>query len=125
MDSSVAQAQGFFAALRMTDRGIGLYTVTEEFSLFEDDEREDMVVNYTYKPEEPMFTITKDPDGAFRVSGDKLRRIFDMTDFNIESSIARFARQLRSFGVDEELRKMGAKDGDTVRVFEFVFEFYD
>ncbi len=102
-----------------------LLEVTEEFSLFEDDERENMVVNYTFKPEEPMFKITIDPDGVFNVSGEKLRRIFDMTDFNIESSIARFARQLRSFGVDDELRKMGAKDGDTVRVFEFVFEFID
>ena len=48
-----------------------------------------------------------------------------MTNFNSESSINRFARQLRSFGVDDELRRLGAKNGDTIRVFDFEFEFVD
>lgn len=101
-----------------------LLAVTEEFSLFEEDERE-VEVNYDFKPDEPMFTITKDKDGVFNVDGDRLYRIYAMTDFNIESSINRFARQLRSFGVDDELRKLGIQNGDTVRVFGFEFEFYD
>lgn len=101
-----------------------LLAVTEEFSLFEEDERE-VEVNYDFKPDEPMFTITKDKDGVFNVDGDRLYRIYAMTDFNIESSINRFARQLRSFGVDDELRKLGVQNGDTVRVFGFEFEFYD
>lgn len=101
-----------------------LLAVTEEFSLFEEDERE-VEVNYDFKPDEPMFTITKDKDGVFSVDGDRLYRIYAMTDFNIESSINRFARQLRSFGVDDELRKLGIQNGDTVRVFGFEFEFYD
>lgn len=101
-----------------------LLEVTESFSLFEEDEKE-LVVNYDFKPDEPMFTITKDDKGIYNVAGEKLRRIFLMTDFNIESSVNRFARQLRSFGVDDELRKLGIKNGDTVRVFDFVFEFID
>ena len=101
-----------------------LLEVTQEFSLFEEDERE-VEVNYDFKPDEPMFTITKGDDGVYDVSGDRLYRIFLMTDFNIETSIARFARQLRSFGVDDELRKLGIKNGDSVRVFDFEFEFID
>lgn len=101
-----------------------LLAVTKPFSLFEEDEL-DTTVTYEYKKEEPIFYIEKDKDGVYNVTGDKLKRIFDMTNFNSESSINRFARQLRSFGVDDELRRLGAKNGDTIRVFDFEFEFVD
>ena len=48
-----------------------------------------------------------------------------MTDFKHDQSIKRFARQLRSIGVDRELRERGVKNGDTVRIFDFEFEFID
>jgi GTP-binding protein len=48
-----------------------------------------------------------------------------MTNFGQESAVRRFARQLRSFGVDDELRALGVKNGDLVRVFDFEFEFMD
>ncbi len=101
-----------------------LLAVTKPFSLFEEDELE-QTVTYEYKKEEPIFYIEKDKDGVYNVKGDKLYRIFEMTNFNSESSINRFARQLRSFGVDDELRRLGAKNGDTIRVFDFEFEFVD
>ena len=48
-----------------------------------------------------------------------------MTNFDREESTMKFARQLRGMGVDETLRTMGAKDGDLVRIKDFVFEFVD
>ena len=32
---------------------------------------------------------------------------------------------MRSMGVDEALRERGAKDGDTVKLLEYEFEFMD
>ena len=64
-------------------------------------------------------------DGVYHVTGAPLKRIFDMTDFNNESAMRRFARQLRFLGVDQALRDNGIKDGDTVNVFGYIFEFYD
>lgn len=101
-----------------------LLAVTKPFSLFEEDELEPSVV-YEFKADEPVFYIEKDKDGIYNVKGDKLYRIFQMTNFENESSVNRFARQLRSFGVDDELRKIGAKNGDTIRVFDFEFEFVE
>ena len=37
----------------------------------------------------------------------------------------RFARQLRGMGVDDALRERGAKNGDTVRLLEFEFDFVE
>lgn len=82
-------------------------------------------VMYKFEDETKEFEISREPDGRFVVSGDKIERLFVMTDFNRDASIARFARQLRSYGVDDELRKRGAKDGDIVKICEFEFEFVE
>ena len=97
--------------------------VTEEFSIFEEDELD--VVEYGLKDEDEFFTIERQDDGVFNVTGEKLKRIFDMTDFDSETARFRFARQLRTYGLDDKLRKLGVKNGDTVRIFDFEFEFIE
>ena len=95
----------------------------ESYSLFEEDELD--VVEYTFTPEEEFFTIEKQSDGVFNVTGEKLQRLFEMTDFDSDTGRHRFARQLRTYGLDEKLRKLGVQNGDTVRIFNFEFEFID
>ncbi len=75
------------------------------------------------KREAADFEITRDDDGAFVLSGYTIERLFKMTDFNFDQSVRKFARQMRGMGVDDALRERGAKDGDTVRLLEFEFEF--
>ena len=60
--------------------------------------------------------------GCFLV---KTHEIFNMTNFDRDESVMKFARQLRGMGVDEALRARGAKDGDLVRIGKFEFEFVD
>ncbi|HCJ4333431.1 TPA: GTPase ObgE [Listeria innocua] len=99
---------------------------TPEFPLNEILEQEDEdTVLYKYVAEEPDFEITREPDGTFVLSGAKIGRLFTMTNFERDASISRFARQLRAMGVDEALRKRGAKDGDIVRLLDYEFEFMD
>ena len=71
----------------------------------------------------PDFTISKDDDGTWVLGGEKLLRLFDMTDPTHEQSQLRFARQMRQMGVDDALREKGIQDGDMVRIRKFVFEF--
>src|SRR5699024_1240138 len=82
-------------------------------------------VEYRHEKETPPFEISRDSDGAFVLSGEKVEKLFKMTDFTRDQSVRRFARQLRGMGVDDELRKRGAKDGDTVRLLGFEFEFIE
>ena len=96
---------------------------TPEFSLFES---EDIAVKeYGFKEEKKFFEINKDNDGVFVITGDGIRKLFEMTDFDSDTGRFRFARELRYHGVDDELRKLGVKNGDTVRIFDFEFEFFD
>lgn len=98
---------------------------TPEFPLYEMEEEEEDVVHYGFTDDDPEFVVSRDDDATWILSGDKLEKLFIMTNFDREESTMKFARQLRGMGVDETLRKMGAKDGDLVRIKEFVFEFVD
>ena len=48
-----------------------------------------------------------------------------MTDFTSYEATRRFARQLKSMGIDDELRRLGVKNGDLVKIFDYEFEFID
>lgn len=98
---------------------------TPEFPLYEEEDLSDHRVLYKFDKEASEFEITRDSDGTFVVSGEKVEYLFKMTNFLREESIRRFSRQLRGMGVDEALRQKGAKDGDIVRLLEFEFEFIE
>ncbi|MYL44915.1 GTPase ObgE [Virgibacillus halodenitrificans] len=88
-------------------------------------EENDEKVIYRYQKEDAPFQISRDDDGAFVLSGDKIEKLFKMTDFARDEAVQRFSRQLRGMGVDEALRKRGAKDGDTIRLLDYEFEFIE
>ncbi|HHZ12012.1 MAG TPA: Obg family GTPase CgtA, partial [Acholeplasmataceae bacterium] len=85
----------------------------------------DEVVEYKFTPAPPPFTITKAEDGVYVVDGPAVRKYFERTNFDRESEVKLFAQRLRKLGVDAELRKLGVKNGDTVRVIKYEFEFLD
>ncbi|MCM3441980.1 GTPase ObgE [Metabacillus halosaccharovorans] len=97
---------------------------TPEFPLYEEEETENRVL-YEFKKEEPNFAITRDSEGAYVLTGEKIEKLFKMTDFSREESVRRFARQLRGLGVDEALRARGAEDGDIVKLLDYEFEFVE
>ncbi|MCQ4974630.1 Obg family GTPase CgtA, partial [Bifidobacterium pseudocatenulatum] len=61
-------------------------------------------VEYRAKEAEPDFTITRDDDGTWVLGGEKLTRLFKMSNLDHEDGQLRFARQLRHMGVDDALR---------------------
>ncbi|WP_286229265.1 GTPase ObgE [Neobacillus mesonae] len=98
---------------------------TPEFPLDHDEDEGVNRVLYKHEADPDAFVITREPDGSFVLSGEKLEKLFKMTDFSRDESVRRFSRQLRGFGVDDALRQRGAKDGDIVKLLEFEFEFIE
>lgn len=99
---------------------------TPEFPLEEVEEEAGIHrVVYKHEVDERQFYITRDPDGSFVLSGEGIEKLFKMTDFSRDESVRRFSRQMRGMGIDEALRQRGAKDGDTVKLMEYEFEFID
>ena len=93
----------------------------EAFSSIEQSE----VVEYIHEKAPEPFTITLGEDGIYDVEGPMIQKYFDITDFNQEENVKLFARRIRNLGVDEKLRKLGVKHGDTVRILGYEFEFFD
>jgi GTPase len=81
----------------------------------------------TAKPSEPRerriafagrerdWRVTREGNG-FRVSGDRVERLASGIDWSSPEAAAYFQRHLVRAGIERELRALGAKEGDTVRV---------
>jgi GTP-binding protein len=77
---------------------------------------------YKFKKEKP-FAITRDDSGVWCISGNEVERLFKMTKFSSDEATIRFAKKLKGFGIDDELKRLGAKDGDLVRIMDYAFEY--
>ena len=91
-------------------------------TVYKEHELESYVL-YEFKNEKP-YKITKEGD-TWIISGEKLEKLFKMTRFNSDESAMRFARKLKHMGVDDELKSLGAKEGDIVKILDFEFEYED
>lgn len=100
-----------------------LDTLPDKLTVEEVAEVEERVVFRAEKEPDPFF-ITKEED-VFVVSGEKIEKLVRMTNLNSYDSVQRFARMMRNMGVDDALRKHGARDKDTVRIGDFEFEFVE
>jgi len=98
----------------------GLVKNTKEETLYDESVQEKHVL-YKFKKEKP-FTIIKD-GSDFVIKGEQIEKIFKMINFNTEEAISRFAKKLRKMGVDEELEKMGVKEGDIIKILDYEFEY--
>lgn len=105
-----------------------LYAVADALETapdFFNQEEEQESVLYTYKDEEKPFTIHNKGNGVWEVTGKKVERLVQMASFTTDDGFQRFALQIRNMGIDDALREAGCEDGDTVRLYDFEFEFYN
>ena len=87
-----------------------------------EEEKFESYVLYKFKKED-AYTIDKDYDGVWVIKGKEVERLLEMTRFNTEEAIARFANKLRKMGIDDKLVELGAQEGDRVRILDYEFEF--
>ena len=93
---------------------------TNEEEMLEEEKFETHVL-YKFKEEQP-FTIVKDGN-VWVVKGQSVEKLLKMTNFNSEEAYSRFAKKLRSMGIDEKLEQMGIQEGDIVRILNYEFEY--
>jgi hypothetical protein len=83
-----------------------------------------------YRPELDVdedggLKIEVDEDGIYVVTGKELRRIMYSVNFDDMESLQFFQAQMEAKGVFDMLREAGIEDGDTVKIYELEFEFYN
>jgi GTP-binding protein len=72
--------------------------------------------------QDKSFDIIRLEDGAFQISGKVLERLVKRLDLEIADAFSYFQHIIRRMGVEDALRAAGIKQGDTVIIGDFVFE---
>jgi GTP-binding protein len=80
-----------------------------------------------YRPAEDsrQFTIKREGAHEWRLSGAGIERAAAMTPWDQDGSVRRFQKLMEHLGVDEDLRKAGVREGDTVYIGEYELEWQE
>lgn len=93
---------------------------TPKFPLFKEDEEYKVYLNTNED-----FCKVKFEDGFYVVYGNPVERAFHRTNFSTDAGVLRFMRILRYNGVEEKLKEAGIKDGDSVRICDYEFDYFE
>lgn len=66
--------------------------------------------------QEETFTVEREEEDVWRVSGARVERLAAMTVWNLDEAVYRFQRALDRMGISEALEEAGVEPGDTVRI---------
>ncbi len=81
---------------------------------------------YTLEDEkdEVGFTVEKISENEYYVSGPKVENLMRRVNISDTESFAYLQKNLKKLGIEDELLKQGVKEGDTVRILDWHFEYY-
>ncbi len=71
------------------------------------------------------FTVTRADDAAFVVEGPLIEKMLGYTNLDSEKGFAFFQRFLKERGILDRLIEAGIQEGDTVRMYELSFDYYE
>ena len=101
-----------------------LVKTTPEFPLVDESEIE-QVTTFGFKEEDSNeFTIRREK-GIFVIEGENIERVYKKINISTDEGVMKLASILNKMGVEEALKRNGVKDGDTVRIVDFEFEYYE
>ena len=85
-------------------------------------ETEERVV-YTLEDDKDNFTVRKEND-VFIIEGKAINRLMGRINIDDNESMYYFQKSLKNLGIEDELKRQGIKEGDTVKVLNWTFEWY-
>ena len=70
------------------------------------------------------YTVEKDEEGIYVVEGPRIEKMLGYTNLDSEKGFDFFQKFLKQSGVLADLEKAGIQEGDTVRMYGLVFDYY-
>ena len=86
-------------------------------------EAEERVV-YTLEDDKDDFTVNKEGD-TFVIEGKAINRLMGRINIDDNESMYYFQKNLKSLGIEDELKRQGIKEGDYVKILNWTFEWYE
>ena len=78
-----------------------------------------------HRPAEEGFSILREDDGAYRVSGRNAERVVAMADLTNLEALEYVHDRFRRMGVERALARAGAREGDIVRIGAVELEYVE
>lgn len=97
---------------------------TPEFSLIDENKLSIDRKIFEYKGDDKGYAISRPKSDYWVISGHRVEKLYKMTNISTDEGLMYLVSILRKMGVEKELIDMGIKDGDTVELCGFEFEFY-
>ena len=119
----------FFLMSAATNQGVRdvLSAAAKALAELPEEEEQYEFYDFSMDDEEPdyreIYTYVDDEDGAFVIEGKQLTKIFDSTNFNDMESLRYLYKYIENKGAIAELKELGLKEGDTVRIKDYEFEY--
>ena len=101
-----------------------VYNLLEKVKDVEEPVEEIVDLVYHNNAEDKPFTV-RNENGVFVVEGKLVEQLLASVNLDDNDSIKYFQKVLRKRGIVDELRQMGVKDGDTVKMQELEFEYFE
>ncbi len=117
-----------FSISAASNEGIG--EVIEEISKILSNYPEDIVFETDYEEyseveiDKEPFTISMTDDGVYVVEGVGVEKMIGYTSIDTEKGFAFFQRYLKDKGIIEALEEKGIREGDTVLIYDLLFDYY-
>ena len=86
-------------------------------------EAEERVV-YTLEDDKDDFTVRKENE-LFIIEGKAVNRLMGRINIDDNESMYYFQKNLKSLGIEDELKKQGIQEGELVKVLNWTFEWYE
>ena len=98
-----------------------LQELKKEDVIFESEYDPDVYLAYSEEPYEVYYDAEED---AYVVEGPRIEKMLGYTNLESEKGFQFFQNFMKDNGILEELENLGIKEGDTVRMYGFAFDYY-
>ena len=124
----IGEEDAIFAISAITGKGVDelirfLYGRVTELAGEPDKTEMEELIRLDQIDEIPL-KIEKD-NAVYTIRGTAIEKMAAKTDFDNEEALLRFQNYCRRSGLDKEMKKMGIKEGDTVRIGQEEFFYYE
>ncbi len=116
----------------LTDQGVEelmkkayeLIVKTPEFKIGPEEEEGGVKVYDAHQDQAELpFYLTHPSSGLWVITGDRIMRTYSLINLSTDEGVAKLVSYMHKIGIDEALRERGARDGDTVRLGDFEFDY--
>lgn len=101
-----------------------LVKITPDTSLIDEYKASEEFV-YEFKEKDKGFYIEHPETNLWVIKGERIENLYKKTNLSEDQGMIYLLSVMRKMGVDDELEKLGVKEGDTVKLCDFEFEYFE